>query len=85
MPSLLVKNPTAILLPRNPAGKSKVTFGGERITLTKHGKDAVAIVPLDDLNLLEAIETQIDIKEALEALKEPGSISWEQVKKELDL
>lgn len=64
---------------------NKVIYGGERITITKYGKGAVAIVPLDDLNLLEAIETQIDIKEALEALKEPGSIPWEQVKKDLNL
>lgn len=64
---------------------NKVTYGGERITITKYGKKAVAIVPVDDLYLLEAIETQIDIKEALEALKEPGSISWEQVKKDLNL
>lgn len=64
---------------------NKVTYGGERITITKYGKNAVAIVPVDDLYLLEAIENQIDIKEALEALKEPGSISWEQVKKDLNL
>ncbi|MBW2060755.1 MAG: type II toxin-antitoxin system Phd/YefM family antitoxin [Deltaproteobacteria bacterium] len=64
---------------------NKVTYGGERITITKYGKDAAAIVSLDDLNLLEAIETQIDIKEALEALKEPGSTPWEQVKKDLNL
>ncbi len=64
---------------------NKVAYGGERIIITKHGKDAVAIIPLDDLNLLEAIETQIDIKEAMEALKEPGSIPWEQVKKDLSL
>lgn len=64
---------------------NKVIYGGERITITKHGKDAVAIVSLDDLNLLEAIETQIDIKEALEALKDPVRIPWEQVKEELDL
>ncbi len=64
---------------------NKVAYGGERVTITKHGKDAVAIVSLGDLDLLEAIETQIDINEALEALKEPGSIPWEQVKKDLNL
>ena len=79
---------------RYPMGKARdnlaeicneVAYGGERVKLTRRGKEAVAIVSLDDLRLLEALETRIDIQEALEALKEPGSIPWEQVKKDLNL
>ena len=64
---------------------NKVAYGGERIAISKHGKTAVAIVPLDDLNFLEAIEDRIDIKEALEALEDPARIPWDRVKEELGL
>lgn len=33
----------------------RVGFGGERIVFTRHGKDFVALVSLDDLNRLDAI------------------------------
>lgn len=68
---------------------SRVQYGKERIAVTKKGKSAVAIVSLDDLELLEQIEQiedELDIKLALERLKEAkeaDKISWEEVKKEL--
>lgn len=47
-----------------------------------------AIVPIEDLEALEAIENKIDLEEAravLKDIKRNGSISWEDLKNELGL
>ena len=64
---------------------AKVAYQGQRVVVTRSGKKFVALVPVDDLELLEAIEDRIDIEDAREALKEPGTVSWEKVKAELGL
>jgi prevent-host-death family protein len=64
---------------------NRSAFGKERILLTRRGKDLVAVVPIEDYKLLEELEDQIDLREALLALKEAeekGTISWEEIKKE---
>lgn len=63
----------------------RVAAGKERITLNGKGGEMAVLVPVEDLQLLEELEDRIDLEDALEALEEPGSISWEQVKQELDL
>jgi prevent-host-death family protein len=63
----------------------EVRFAHKRIKLTSNGKGVGAIVPLEDLELLEAIEDKIDIELADEAMKEKGSISLDEVLKELGL
>ncbi len=65
---------------------NKVAFGGERIVLHRHGKDVAAIVPVEDLQLIEELENRMDLDAARAALneKEPR-ISWKQLKKELRL
>jgi prevent-host-death family protein len=35
---------------------NRAAYGKERVVLTRRGKDVAAIVPMDDLNILEAIE-----------------------------
>ena len=64
---------------------NRVAFGGERVTLTRHGKSVAVIVSVEDLQTLEAIEDAADVKAALKARKEKGAIPWEQVKAELGL
>jgi prevent-host-death family protein len=65
---------------------NKVAFRGERITLHRHGKDVAAIVPIEDLQLLEALEDRMDLEAARAALKEKTpSIPWNQLKKQLGL
>lgn len=67
---------------------NEVAYGGERIILTRKGKQLVAIIPLEDLRALEAIENKIDLEDAKKALRDVekhGAISWEDTKRELGL
>lgn len=67
---------------------NEVAYGGERIILTRKGKQLVAIIPLEDLRALEALENKIDLEEAKKALrdvKKYGAVSWEDTKRELGL
>ncbi|RJX30590.1 MAG: type II toxin-antitoxin system Phd/YefM family antitoxin [Desulfarculus sp.] len=67
---------------------SRVEYGGERVAVTRHGKPVAAVVPLEDLEALEALEDALDLAEAKKVLAEArkkGSLSWAQVKKELGL
>lgn len=64
---------------------NRTAYGKERIVLTRRGKDVVALVPIEDLTLLEGLEDRLDIEAARKALKEPGSVPWEKVKKDLGL
>ena len=43
---------------------NRAAYGKERVVLTRRGKDVAAIVPIDDLNILEAIEDHMDLKES---------------------
>ncbi len=63
----------------------RVFYGGERIAIEKNGKPACVIISVEDLKLLEAIEDQIDIQAAREALQRNDFVPWETVKKELNL
>jgi prevent-host-death family protein len=62
-----------------------VAFAGERIVIKRHGKRIAVLVPVDDLELLEAIEDRVDLVLAKKALKEKGRIPWAQAKKDLGL
>ena len=67
---------------------NEVAYGGERMILTRKGKQLVAIIPLEDLNALEALENKIDLEDAKKALsdvKKHGTVSWENIKRELGL
>jgi prevent-host-death family protein len=64
---------------------NRVAFGKERLLLERHGQDVAAVVPLDDLRLLEELEERFDLEAARRALQEPGSVSFEALKKELGL
>ncbi|HEX3654188.1 MAG TPA: type II toxin-antitoxin system Phd/YefM family antitoxin [Pirellulales bacterium] len=62
-----------------------VAYSGERIVISRHGKRVAVLVPVDDLDLLEALEDQMDLALAKQALKEKKSIPWAQLKKKLGL
>ena len=48
----------------------RVATGKERIIITRAGKELVAIVPVEDLELLEAMEMRLDIEDARAARRE---------------
>lgn len=64
---------------------NRVAYQGERIELERHGKAVAALVSIEDLELLEALEHRIDLGAARRALKEPSQRSWNKVKAELGL
>ena len=65
---------------------NKVAFGGERIRLHRHGKDVAAIVPIEDLQLIEDLENRMYLDAARAALKEKAPrIEWDRLKEELGL
>lgn len=73
-----------------PDALDQVLHRGARIIVHHRGKDVAALVPMEDLKLLEQIEDRLDLEEAraiLKEMRETGekSVPWEQVKKELGL
>ncbi len=64
---------------------SRVAFRGDRLVLERHGKAVCAMVPMDDLDVIEALEDRMDLTAARKALKEEGTVAWHQIKKRLNL
>jgi prevent-host-death family protein len=65
---------------------NRVACGGERIVLHRGGKDVVAIVPIEDLRLLEQLEDAMDLGLVRKTLAETReTMSWETLKEELGL
>jgi len=77
---------------RNAFGEvvNRVAYGKERIVLERRGKPLAALIPIEDLHLLERLieeeEDRIDLEAVRAAKAEPGpNIPYEQVRKELGL
>jgi prevent-host-death family protein len=61
-------------------------LGHERITVTYHGKEIAAVVPMEDARLLEKLEEMLDALDALEAIDEAereGTISLAELRAHL--
>lgn len=56
----------------------QVRFGKKRFIFSSRGRQVAAIVPIEDLKLLEEIEDMIDIRESKEALEDEGRITLEE-------
>jgi len=67
---------------------NRSAYGKERVVLTRRGKGVAAVVPIEDLNLLEAIEDRLDLEDIEKALADPENrraIPWDKVKRDLGL
>ena len=65
---------------------NRAEYAGERTIVHRRKKPVAAVVPIEDLRLLERMEDQLDLEDALKAMKEPGPrIPWGRIKKELKL
>jgi prevent-host-death family protein len=65
---------------------NRVSLRGERLVVERRGKNLFALVPIEDLELLERMEDEIDLRMARKAMKEKGpNITLEQLKKKLGL
>ena len=67
---------------------NRVAYGKDRVLLTRRSRPLVAVVPIEDIALLEAMEDRDDLKAARAALREikrKGTIPWSRMKKELGL
>jgi len=64
-----------------------VAFGKERVVVERHGKPLMAMVPMDDLAALEALEDRAlaELAERIEADPETKWLSLEEAEAELDL
>lgn len=60
---------------------NRAAYGGERVVIRRHGKEIAAVIPIEDLRLIEQLEDAEDIRAARRARKEKGSVPWEEVKK----
>jgi prevent-host-death family protein len=65
---------------------NRVSLRGERVVVERRGKRLFALVPMEDVEMLEKLEDELDLRLARKALKEKGpSVPWEKVKKDLGL
>jgi prevent-host-death family protein len=65
---------------------NRVAYGKDRVLLNRRSRPLVAVVPIEDIALLEAMEDRDDLKAARAALREikrKGTIPWSRMKKEL--
>jgi len=49
---------------------NRVAHGKERIILTRRGQEIAALIPVDDLRLLQSNQNQEDLAAAIDSLKE---------------
>lgn len=65
---------------------NRVAFGKESFILTRRGEALAALVSVEDLKLLQEMEEREDIEDAWQAREtREETVSWEELKKELDL
>ncbi|MBI4590825.1 MAG: type II toxin-antitoxin system Phd/YefM family antitoxin [Candidatus Rokubacteria bacterium] len=67
---------------------NKVAYGADRVIIERRGKPVAAVIPMEDLRLLELLEDRLDIEAARKALADPKNrrrIPWQKVKADLGL
>ena len=67
---------------------NRVAYAGDRVRITRRGKVVAAVVPIEDLELIERLENEIDVREAEKSLREArkkGTIPLDVVRDEFGL
>ena len=69
---------------------TRVADTGERIVLQSQGKDVAALIPVEDLALLEELEDRLDLEDFRAAKEEweregKKTVPWEKIKADLGL
>ena len=67
---------------------NRVAYAGDRVRITRRGKVVAAVVPIGDLEMIERLENEIDIRETEKCLREAkkkGTIPLDIIRKELGL
>jgi len=68
---------------------NRVAYAHDHVVLTRRGRRLAALVPVADLELLEALEDQVDLAQARTALADAKNrgerVAWEDLKAELGL
>jgi prevent-host-death family protein len=67
---------------------NRVAYGKERLVITRHGRELAALVPIEDLQLVNRLRRFVarkDVARALEELDAGKAPSWEQLRQELGL
>jgi prevent-host-death family protein len=69
---------------------NSAAYGGKRTVISRHGKEVAAVIPIEDLRLLERlVEAEMDrqdIEAARAAMISPGdNISLQDLKREIGL
>lgn len=67
---------------------NRVAYAGDRVRITRRGKVVAAVVPIEDLELIERLENEIDIREAEKSLREArdkGTIPLAKMREDLGL
>jgi antitoxin (DNA-binding transcriptional repressor) of toxin-antitoxin stability system len=67
---------------------NRAAFGNERVLLRRRGRAVAAVIPIDDLRLLEALEDRVDLVDARAALAQAnkkGAQSFDAMLKDLGL
>ncbi len=65
---------------------NRVAYGHERIVVSRRGRDLAALVPAEDVALLEMLENEIDLSAARAALADPSNarpLDWGAVRDRL--
>lgn len=62
---------------------SQAVYAKKRTIITRRGKKAAALIPIEDLERLLAFEDQHDIQEAEEELSKGDFEEWEIAKKDI--
>ena len=67
---------------------NRAAYGKERFVVTRHGKELVAIVPLEEVTLLDRLRALIskkDFEAAVAEMEAAGTKGWVEARRELDL